>query len=68
MGFICFRRFLVVVAVEFLMVLILRLLNSFVHLLYNQVHVLTLAHLSQNVSLELEHRFFDNAVVEIDHV
>lgn len=46
----------------------LRLVDLLVNLLDDIVHVLSLAHLAEDVALELEHGLLDDPVVEVDHV
>jgi len=65
---VVFGRLRVVVPVELLDVLIIGQLDLVIDILDYEVHVLTLAHLRQDVSLEFQHRLLDDVVVEVDHV
>ena len=42
--------------------------NLLVHVLDNEIHVLTPAYLSQDAFLELQHRLLNDPEVEVDHV
>lgn len=68
MCFIILGRFLLVALVEFRSVVRISLGDLVVDLLDDLVHVLSLAHLAENVALELQHGPLDDAVVEVDHV
>ena len=68
MCFIILGRFLLVALVEFRSVVRISLGDLVVDLLDDLVHVLPLAHLAENVALELQHGPLDDAVVEVDHV
>ena len=61
-------RLRLVILVELLVEVGLRLLDLLVNLLDDFVHVLSFAHLAENVALELEHGLLDDPVVEVDHV
>ena len=66
--FVVLRGLGVVGAVELLVVLLVGESDLFVNLFDNLVHILSLAHLTEDVALELEHRLLDDVVVEVDHV
>ena len=68
MCFVILGRVLIVALVELFMELLLGCLDFLINILDDLVHVLSLAHLTEDVSLEFQHRFLDNTVVEIDHV
>ena len=68
MCFIVLGRVLELAPVELLMEFVFCLLDVLVDLLDDLVHVLALAHLTEDVPLELEHRLFDDAVVKVNHV
>lgn len=59
---------LVVALVEFFVELVLGKFDLFIDLLDDLVHVLALAHLTEDVALELQHGLLDNTVVEVYHV
>ena len=59
---------LVVALVELLVELVLGNFNLLVYLLNDLIHVLALAHLTEDVALKLQHGLLDNTVVEVDHV
>lgn len=66
--FVVLRRFWVVGAIKLFMVLLVSESDLFVDLFNDLVHILSLAHLTENVALELKHGLFDDVVVEVDHV
>ena len=59
---------LVVALIEFLMELVLSKFDLLIDFLNDLIHVLALAHLTEDVALELQHGLLDNTVVEVDHV
>ena len=68
MCFVILGRVLIVALVELFMELLLGCLDFLINILDDLVHVLSLANLTEDVSLEFQHRFLDNTIVEIDHV
>ena len=59
---------MLVTAVEFLIEFLLSILDLLVNFLDDIIHILSLADLTEDITLELEHGLLDNAVVEVDHV
>ena len=68
MRLVILGRLLLEAALNLTLVLLVGILDLFVNLLDNVVHVLPLAHLTENVAFELEHGLLNDAVVEVDHV
>ena len=59
---------LVVALVEFFMELVLGKFDLLIDLLNDLIHVLALAHLTEDIALKLQHGLLDDTVVEVDHV
>ena len=65
---VIFARLLLEAELQLVLVVLVGILDLCVDLLDDVIHILSLAHLAENVTLEFEHGLLDDAVVEVDHV